>query len=133
MLHDPVAVSRALDLMVPVLVRGWASAAVDGLLAWYDANQRDLPWRHDQDPYRVLVSEAMLQQTRVETVLPYYGAWMQRWPTVHDLAEATDDEVHAAWSGLGYYRRVLHCELIHCADRLPEEALVEAECPCSGA
>ncbi|MGB1586607.1 MAG: A/G-specific adenine glycosylase [Thermoplasmatota archaeon] len=75
------------------------------LLAWYDANKRGLPWRRDTDPYRVLVSEAMLQQTRVETVLPYYEAWMARWPTAEALAAAKDEEVHAAWSGLGYYRR----------------------------
>lgn len=75
------------------------------LLDWYDTTKRDLPWRQDTDPYRVLVSEAMLQQTRVETVLPYYRAWMDRWPTADALAAANDDEVHAAWSGLGYYRR----------------------------
>lgn len=88
------------------------------LLDWYDANKRDLPWRQDTDPYRVLVSEAMLQQTRVETVLPYYDAWMARWPTVDGLAGATDDEVHAAWSGLGYYRRArnLHAAAKHIAE-----------------
>jgi A/G-specific adenine glycosylase len=75
------------------------------LLRWYDENRRDLPWRRSRDPYGVLVSEFMLQQTRVETVLPYYDRWMARWPAVTDLAAATEDEVVAAWSGLGYYRR----------------------------
>lgn len=78
---------------------------MQGLLAWFDAHGRDLPWRRDRDPYRVLVSEVMLQQTRVETVLGRYEAWFARFPTVHDLAAAGDDAVMAAWSGLGYYRR----------------------------
>ncbi len=76
-----------------------------GLLPWYDANRRALPWRRDTDPYRVLVSEVMLQQTRVATVLEYYQRWMARFPTVEALAVASEDDVMAAWSGLGYYRR----------------------------
>lgn len=75
------------------------------LLAYYDRAARDLPWREDRDPYRVLVSEIMLQQTRVETVVGYYGPWLERFPTVQALAEAGDDEVMKAWEGLGYYRR----------------------------
>lgn len=75
------------------------------LLAWYDAHHRTLPWRTSREPYHVLVSELMLQQTRVDVVLPYFERWVARWPTVADLAAATEDEVLAAWSGLGYYRR----------------------------
>lgn len=75
------------------------------LLAWYDRHRRDLPWRQDRDPYRVWLSEVMLQQTRVETVLPYYERFLERFPTVGDLAEAEEEEVLALWSGLGYYRR----------------------------
>lgn len=90
--------------MVPVLVTRRTHRHV-GLLAWYDANKRDLPWRRDTDPYRVLVSEAMLQQTRAETVLRYYEPWLAKWPNVEALAAATDEAVHAMWSGLGYYRR----------------------------
>lgn len=75
------------------------------LLAWYDAHRRDLPWRRDTDAYRVLVSEFMLQQTRVDVVIPYFERWMHRWPTLADLAAASLDDVLAAWSGLGYYRR----------------------------
>ncbi len=75
------------------------------LLSWYDAEQRDLPWRAARDPYHVLVSELMLQQTRVDVVLPYFERWIARWPTIVSLAAATQDEVLAAWSGLGYYRR----------------------------
>jgi A/G-specific adenine glycosylase len=75
------------------------------LLAWYDRNRRDLPWRRTRDPYAIWVSEIMLQQTRVETVLPYYDRFLARFPTVQALAEADVDEVLARWSGLGYYRR----------------------------
>ena len=75
------------------------------LLAWFSAHKRDLPWRADRDPYRVWISEAMLQQTRVETVRPYYERFMARFPTLAALAEAPIEDVLAAWSGLGYYRR----------------------------
>lgn len=75
------------------------------LLRWYDAHKRDLPWRRTTDPYAVLVSEVMCQQTLVDVVVPYFEAWMARWPDVHALAAADEDDVLAAWSGLGYYRR----------------------------
>jgi A/G-specific adenine glycosylase len=75
------------------------------LLAWFGAHKRDLPWRADRDPYRVWISEAMLQQTRVETVRPYYERFMARFPTLDALASAPSEDVLAAWSGLGYYRR----------------------------
>ncbi len=75
------------------------------LLTYYDREARDLPWRRDRDPYRVLVSEVMLQQTRVETVLGYYDRWLRRFPTVYVLASASEDEVMKSWEGLGYYRR----------------------------
>lgn len=75
------------------------------LLAWYDESSRSLPWRENQDPYRVWVSEIMLQQTRVETVIPYYQRFVERFPDVRALARAPLEEVLALWSGLGYYRR----------------------------
>ena len=75
------------------------------LLAWYDQNKRDLPWRRDTDPYRVWVSEVMLQQTRVEAVKPYFERWLERFPDVYSLAEAPEDEVLRCWQGLGYYSR----------------------------
>ena len=75
------------------------------LLAWYDQHARRLPWRDDPSPYRVWVSEIMLQQTRVETVLPYFDRWMQRFPTLEALAEASEQDVLQAWEGLGYYSR----------------------------
>ncbi len=75
------------------------------LLAWYRAARRDLPWRRTRDPYAVWVSEIMLQQTRVETVIPYYERFLATLPTVHALAEAPLERVLELWSGLGYYRR----------------------------
>jgi A/G-specific adenine glycosylase len=75
------------------------------LLDWYKINSRDLPWRLNRVPYNVWVSEIMLQQTRVETVIPYYSRWMTLFPTVHDLAGATQQDVLSTWEGLGYYSR----------------------------
>lgn len=81
----------------------------DLLLAWYKENGRDLPWRYKggahPNPYVVLVSEFMLQQTTVTTVIPYFHRFMERFPTVYDLAKATDEEVYQLWQGLGYYTR----------------------------
>jgi A/G-specific adenine glycosylase len=88
------------------------------LAPWFDANRRDLPWRAADldaphpDPYAVLVSELMLQQTQVATVVPYFERWMARWPDARALASATEEEVHKAWEGLGYYRRA---RLLHAA------------------
>ena len=77
------------------------------LLAWYGLNKRDLPWRKTRDPYAVLVSEVMLQQTQVDRVIPRYLGWLERWPTADALAEATSGDVIRAWQGLGYNRRAL--------------------------
>src|SRR6202166_235830 len=75
------------------------------LLRWYDVHHRDLPWRGTRDPYRIWLSEIMLQQTRVVAVLEHYRMFLERFPSVQTLADAPEDEVLAAWSGLGYYRR----------------------------
>ncbi len=75
------------------------------LLAWYDANRRDLPWRRTSDPYAIWISEAMLQQTRVETVIPYWQRFLDAFPDVESLARADLDDVYAVWTGLGYYSR----------------------------
>ena len=72
------------------------------LLAWFAIHRRDLPWRHTSDPYHILVSEMMLQQTQVERVTPKYREWLERYPTLGDLAEADVEDVKAAWQGLGY-------------------------------
>jgi A/G-specific adenine glycosylase len=77
----------------------------DELLGWYERNKRDLPWRHTQDPYAIWVSEIMLQQTRVAAVIEKYTAFLERFPTVGELAKADEQDVLALWSGLGYYRR----------------------------
>jgi A/G-specific adenine glycosylase len=75
------------------------------LIAWYLRDHRDLPWRRTQDPYRIWVSEIMLQQTRAQTVVPYFERFLARFPTVESLASASESEVLACWSGLGYYSR----------------------------
>ncbi|HET7579289.1 MAG TPA: A/G-specific adenine glycosylase [Bacillales bacterium] len=75
------------------------------LIEWYQSECRDLPWRKDRDPYKIWVSEVMLQQTRVDTVVPYFKQFMSRFPTVRALAEADEAEVLKAWEGLGYYSR----------------------------
>ena len=89
------------------------------LLGWYDRNRRDLPWRRTSDPYRIWVSEVMLQQTTVKTAAPYYEAFLERFPTLQALAEEPEEEVLAAWSGLGYYHRArnLHRGAQHVAER----------------
>jgi A/G-specific adenine glycosylase len=78
------------------------------LLAWFAVNGRDLPWRRTRDPYAILVSEVMLQQTQVERVIPRYRAWLERWPTAAALAAAPAADVIRAWQGLGYNRRALN-------------------------
>ena len=78
------------------------------LSEWYAANGRDLPWRRTRDPYAILVSEVMLQQTQVERVVPHYVAWLERWPTVDALATATPADVICEWQGLGYNRRAVN-------------------------
>lgn len=75
-------------------------------LSWYDLEKRTLPWRENNDPYRIWVSEIMLQQTRVDTVIPYYLNFMNLFPTIQDLADADEDVLLKAWEGLGYYSRV---------------------------
>jgi A/G-specific adenine glycosylase len=90
------------------------------LLEHYDAHRRDLPWRESQEPYRVWVSEIMLQQTRVETAIPYYDRWMERFPTVEALADVDEEAVLKAWEGLGYYSRArnLHRSALIVRERL---------------
>ena len=75
------------------------------LISWFKQEKRDLPWRKDRDPYKVWVSEIMLQQTRVDTVIPYFNRFLSQFPTLSDLADAEEDKVLKAWEGLGYYSR----------------------------
>jgi A/G-specific adenine glycosylase len=85
------------------------------LLAWYRANGRDLPWRRTTDPYAILVSEVMLQQTQVERVVPRWQSWLARWPTVEALAAASPADVIVEWQGLGYNRRAINLHRAACA------------------
>ncbi|HWO97891.1 MAG TPA: A/G-specific adenine glycosylase [Bacillus sp. (in: firmicutes)] len=78
----------------------------DDLISWFEQEQRILPWREDQDPYKVWVSEVMLQQTRVDTVIPYFNNFIQKFPSLESLANADEEKVLKAWEGLGYYSRV---------------------------
>lgn len=94
------------------------------LIAWYERNGRDLPWRRTQDPYAILLSEIMLQQTRVAAVLPYYERFLKRYPTAADLATAPEEQVLSMWSGLGYYSRARNlmraAQQIHAAGAFPQ-------------
>lgn len=90
----------------------------DDLLAWYHHEKRDLPWRESTDPYRVWVSEIMLQQTQVVTVIPYFNRFMEWFPTIEDLANAEEDKLLKAWEGLGYYSRVRNMQ--HAAKEMVE-------------
>ncbi len=92
------AVSEAISDEVAVELR-------QQLLTWYAEQGRDLPWRRSRDPYAIWISEIMLQQTQVKTVIPYYERWLEKFPTVHDLAAAEQQTVLKLWEGLGYYAR----------------------------
>lgn len=107
----PPAVRTTPKLALPVEPAQWAQAVID----WFLANQRDLPWRRNPDPYRVWLSEVMLQQTQVKTVLPYFERFVATFPSLEDLAEADEDEVFDLWAGLGYYRRARN---LHAAARI---------------
>ena len=89
----------------PDLDPDWIDRVRRALRAWYDQGHRDLPWRREHDPYRILVSETMLVQTTVAAVIPFYERFLARFPTARDLAEADEADVLKAWEGLGYYRR----------------------------
>jgi A/G-specific adenine glycosylase len=90
----------------------------EALLAWFGLKGRDLPWRRTRDPYAILVSEIMLQQTQVERVIPRYERWLERWPTVEGLADAPRSDVIRQWQGLGYNRRAVN--LHRAAERIAE-------------
>lgn len=107
MAHQGAAVTRGpcpLPSLAPL------RKVVPALVAWYLSNHRDLPWRRTSDPYAIWLSEVMLQQTQVQTVLAYYEAFLRRFPTVESLAAANETEVLKLWEGLGYYRRARHLQ-----------------------
>jgi A/G-specific adenine glycosylase len=107
---DTVAVSKELDRDL-----SWVTNVRDRLTTWYAATARDLPWRVDRDPYRILVSEMMLIQTTVAAVIPFFEKFVNRFPTAESLASAKESDVLKAWEGLGYYRRARQ---LHAAARL---------------
>ena len=82
------------------------SKLISLLLDWFAANARDLPWRRARDPYAIWVSEIMLQQTQVKTVVPFWNRWMRELPTIESVAKAKSGKLHKLWEGLGYYTRV---------------------------
>jgi len=102
--------NAGMDTSSPTTALEKIPAFRNGLLAWWAANRRDLPWRHTRDPYRILISEVMLQQTQVDRVIPYYHRWLERFPTVQALAEAPTAEVIQLWAGLGYNRRAVNLQ-----------------------
>ena len=75
------------------------------LIKWYDLNKKNMPWRKNKDPYRIWISEVMLQQTQVSIVIPYYNKWIKKFPTIYDVAKASDQDLFKHWEGLGYYNR----------------------------
>ena len=93
--------STTIEVIAPVKYRAFRNR----LLAWFERAARDLPWRQTQDPYRIWLSEVMLQQTRVAAVIPYYQRFLERFPTIDSLAGAEEQDLLKAWSGLGYYSR----------------------------
>src|SRR4051795_9756828 len=93
----------------------WVAAIRERLTSWYEHARRDLPWRADRDPYRILVSEMMLVQTTVAAVIPYFERFLARFPDVQALAAAEEADVLKAWEGLGYYRRARQ---LHAAARM---------------
>jgi A/G-specific adenine glycosylase len=105
----------SLDLQLEVRTRNERNGFRRRLLAWYGNHRRDLPWRASRDPYRVWLSEIMLQQTRVTAVIGYYQEFLRRFPTVTKLAAAREASVLASWSGLGYYRRA---RMMHAAAKV---------------
>jgi A/G-specific adenine glycosylase len=110
-----------------------APALRRALLGWFDAERRELPWRATRDPWAILVSEFMLQQTTVSAALPYYERFLARWPTARELAAAHLDELLAEWAGLGYYSRArnLHAAagLVAESGRLPQSSAALRELP----
>jgi A/G-specific adenine glycosylase len=112
---------------------GHATSVASLLLVWYRQGHRDLPWRRTNDPYRIWVSEIMLQQTRAQAVIPYYERFLERFPSANRLAQTSEEEVLAVWSGLGYYSRARNlrraAQQIQAAGGFPREYDVIKQLP----
>jgi A/G-specific adenine glycosylase len=111
--------------------------SVSLLLSWFAKNARDLPWRRTRDPYAIWVSEIMLQQTQVKTVVPYWERWMRELPTIAALAQASPEKIHKLWEGLGYYTRVRNLQkaaqqIVANRRRRGDESLIKSEPPYVG-
>jgi A/G-specific adenine glycosylase len=102
---SPLYYNLRLSTLAPMTITNASARIARALLRWYDRTRRDLPWRRDPTPYKTLVSEVMAQQTGLATVGPYFERFLQRFPRLEALAAASDDQVTALWSGLGYYAR----------------------------
>jgi A/G-specific adenine glycosylase len=109
-----VSYERSLTTSSSSFVRARVEPVEEQLLAWFETNRRELPWRKTTDPYAILVSEVMAQQTQVERVIPRWTRWLERWPTVEALAAASPADAIREWQGLGYNRRALN---LHAAAR----------------
>src|SRR3954470_17857128 len=92
------------------LPEDFVSTIQNHLLAWFALNRRDLPWRNTRDPYQILVSEVMLQQTQVDRVIPYYERWLAKFPDLNALADSPTRDAIEAWAGLGYNRRAVNLQ-----------------------
>src|SRR4051794_30634319 len=109
-----------------------AALLVPALLEWFAREARDLPWRRTSDPYAIWVSEIMLQQTQVKTVIPYWERWMRELPTIESLANAKPEKIHKLWEGLGYYTRVRNMqkaaqEIVAKSRRRGDESQIESD------
>ena len=117
--------------MTPRFTRDRRNTIRRQLLDWYEGAERDLPWRRTKDPYRIWLSESMLQQTRVETVIPYYDRFIERFPTLRALAVADEQDVLREWAGLGYYARGASPEARRGADAAGARGRCAARCGCT--
>src|SRR5947208_16506962 len=109
---DSISSPSPESVSAPATLRRWLGQR---LLSWFDRHQRDLPWRQTRDPYPIWVSEVMLQQTQVATVIPYFHRFLRTFPTITALAHASEQQVLMLWEGLGYYRRA---RFLHQAARM---------------
>ena len=127
MRYTAAAMPRRPDVVMPTIPIAAASAFRRRLHAWYRANCRDLPWRETRDPYRILVSELMLQQTQVSRVLDFYRRFLERFPDLPTLAAARPSRVRESWEGLGYYARARNLHALSRQVTREQEGIIPQE------